>query len=100
MYDHGEGVPQNYEEAAKWFAKAAEQGEAYAQNSLGIMYHNGQGVPRDLMEAYKWYSLAAAKGNTNGMNNRDNLLKSLPPEQITEGQRRAAQFVPLKATNR
>ena len=27
--------------------KAAEQGDAKAQNSLGVMYHYGKGVPQD-----------------------------------------------------
>ncbi len=27
MYDNGQGVPQDYAEAAKWYRKAAEQGE-------------------------------------------------------------------------
>ena len=29
MYDNGEGVPQDYAEAAKWYRLAAEQGEAW-----------------------------------------------------------------------
>lgn len=28
----------------KWYRKAAEQGYAYAQNSLGRCYENGKGV--------------------------------------------------------
>ena len=38
MYDSGQGVAQNYVEAAKWYRRAAEQGEAAARNNLGIMY--------------------------------------------------------------
>jgi TPR repeat protein len=38
MYREGEGVPQNYAEALKWFRKAADQGNANAQFKLGIMY--------------------------------------------------------------
>ena len=30
MYDHGYGVPENDTEAAKWFRKVAEQGDATA----------------------------------------------------------------------
>jgi hypothetical protein len=32
--------------AAKWFRKAAEQGDAMAQNELGAMYSRGKGVPK------------------------------------------------------
>ena len=95
-YDIGQGVPQNYAESAKWFARAAERGEVYAQNNLGIMYHNGHGVPQDFVEAYKWYSLAGVNGNTNAVNNRDDLVRRLNREQVSEGQRRASVFVPGK----
>ena len=35
MYHKGRGVPQSYEEAAKWFRKAAEQGDTKAIQALG-----------------------------------------------------------------
>ena len=54
-YADGEGVPQNYTEALKWYRLAAEQSYARAQNSLGAMYANGQGVPQDYAEALKWF---------------------------------------------
>ena len=40
----------------------AEQGNAYAQNNLGLMYDNGQGVLQDYKTAVKWYRLAAKQG--------------------------------------
>ena len=46
----------------KWYRLAAEQGNAAAQNNLGLMYGLGQGVPQDDAEAVKWYRLAAAQG--------------------------------------
>ena len=36
MYDNGEGVPQDYAEAVKWYRLAAEQGDARAQYNLGL----------------------------------------------------------------
>jgi len=44
------------------YMKAAEQGDAEAQHSLGLMYANGQGVTQDYKEAVKWYAKAAEKG--------------------------------------
>ncbi len=38
MYERGQGVPQDYKEAVKWYRLAAEQGDAEAQFNLGIMY--------------------------------------------------------------
>jgi len=62
-YEHGQGVPQNYEEAAKWYRMAAEQGHAFAQFSLGAAYATGQGVPQNYEEAAKWYRMAADQGS-------------------------------------
>ena len=43
MYLTGLGVPPNHAEAAAWFRRAAEQGDADAQLNLGIMYLVGRG---------------------------------------------------------
>ena len=59
MYRRGQGVPQDDKEALKWFRLAAEQGDAEAQNNLGVMYIEGQGVPQDNKEAVKWLRLSA-----------------------------------------
>ena len=61
-YEHGEGVPQDYVEARKWFLKAAEQGNAEAQSILGIFYMNGEGGPQDYVEARRWFLKAAEQG--------------------------------------
>ena len=34
MYYDGQGVPQDYKEAVKWYTLAAEQGDATAQSNL------------------------------------------------------------------
>ena len=47
MYFRGLGVPQDYVEAMNWLHKAAEQGDASAQNNFGHMYLNGLGVPQN-----------------------------------------------------
>ena len=68
-YENGNGVPQNDDEAAAWYRKAADQGIAAAQNNLGVMYREGRGVPRDKEEALKWYRKAARQKNGNAMFN-------------------------------
>ena len=47
MYEYGKGVPQDYQQAAKWYKLAANQGHAYGQYNLGLMYVQGDGVPQD-----------------------------------------------------
>ncbi len=64
-YVKGDGVPQDYAEALKWFRLDAEQGDAEAQYNLGFMYENGEGVPQDYAEAVRWYRMAAEQGHAN-----------------------------------
>ncbi|TAL27429.1 MAG: sel1 repeat family protein [Alphaproteobacteria bacterium] len=62
---HLSKVPQILEESAKWYRKAAEQGNAEAQNYLGGAYWYGLGVQDDNEEAVRWYKKAAEQGNLN-----------------------------------
>jgi TPR repeat protein len=49
-------------EALAQFNKAAEQGYAPAQNSVGVAYETGRGVVKDELEAVAWYRKAAQQG--------------------------------------
>jgi TPR repeat protein len=69
MYYAGEGVPQDFVEAAKWWRMAAEQGDAFAQSVLGNMYKKGQGVRQDYAEMEKWFRMAAEQGNAAAQHN-------------------------------
>src|SRR5437868_5583376 len=40
----------------------AEQGNAVAQNDLGVMYQAGTGVPQNFAEAVKWLRKSAEQG--------------------------------------
>ena len=66
MYYHGDGAPQNYGEARKWFQKAAEQGDPWAQLAIGHIYYKGRGVQKDYAEAGKWYQKTAEQGQVPG----------------------------------
>ena len=48
-----QGVPQGDQEALKWYHPAAEQGQTLAQCNLGVMYAYGQGVPQDAQKVAK-----------------------------------------------
>ena len=52
----------DYQEASKWYRKAAEQGNSSAQVNLGAMYAEGRGVAQDFQEALAWYREAAQQG--------------------------------------
>ena len=94
MYYKGQGVPQNYAEAIKWFRKSADQGDAYGQSNLGVMYANGQGVPQDYVQAEMWFNLAANQGNTDAAKNRDKAAARMTPAQIEKAQALAAAWKP------
>jgi len=50
----GQVVPQNYEEAVKWYRLAAEQECAPAQCNLGLCYETGHGVEQNVREYLDW----------------------------------------------
>jgi TPR repeat protein len=62
MYAYGRGVPQNDDEAAAWFRRAAEQSDAFAQHNLGVFYDSGKVLPLDHAEAARWFRKAADQG--------------------------------------
>ncbi|KAJ3125746.1 hypothetical protein HK098_008268 [Nowakowskiella sp. JEL0407] len=58
-YYNGFGVAKDYKNAVKWYSRAADEGNPFAQNSLGDCFNNGYGVKKNYHEAMKWYRKAA-----------------------------------------
>src|ERR1041384_251514 len=54
---------EQYSIAAEWYQKAAERGNAVAQNELGHLYQSGQGVAKDPAKAADWFHKAADQGH-------------------------------------
>ena len=90
MYVKGEDVPRDYQEAVKWFRRAAEQGNTRAQHNLGFMYANGEGVPKDYVRAYAWLNLAAAQGEKGAVKTKDDLRPHMTTDQIARAQQLSA----------
>ncbi len=67
LYLFGElGLDQSYKKAHNWFRKAAEQGYAEAQYSLGDLYYrrrDGKQEKQNYTEAFKWFKKAAEQGS-------------------------------------
>jgi uncharacterized protein len=98
-YDHGDGVPQDYGMAVKWYQRAADQGYDYAQISLAWMYFQGRGVPRDYVRAHMWFNLAASTtkdptARRLALLGRDEAAADMTPDQISEAQRMAREWKP------
>jgi uncharacterized protein len=114
IYEFGLGVPTDYAEAEKWFARAhdflaiaimyddvagnrplaakwyrklAGQGDKYAMFRLGEMYRDAEGVPRDYAAAHMWLDLAAKSGYPSASVARDELARKMTPAQIARTQR-------------
>ena len=63
MYDEGKGVPKDYDEAVKWYSRAAKQGNKEARHNLGLMGDQDQ-VSKDRAEKEKWHRGATEPQNT------------------------------------
>ena len=55
IYQHGEGVEIDYQEAFKWYELAAANGFQAAYNNMGVMQAEGKGVPVDFKRAKEYY---------------------------------------------
>jgi hypothetical protein len=63
MHDYGQGLRQDYAQAAVHYRQAAEQGDSDSQVNLAILFENGQGIPQNLEQAVAWYRRSADSGN-------------------------------------
>ena len=63
------GKTKDLMKAVKYYRIAAERGDAWGQNNLGVMYRDGKGVTQDYAEAVKWFRKAAEQGNESGQLN-------------------------------
>jgi TPR repeat protein len=77
---------------------AAELGLSSAQSDLGVQYARGRGVERNDVEAYKSFTIAIKNGRQEAATNRKLLEKRMSDQNIAEGERQAAEFVPKKVS--
>jgi TPR repeat protein len=62
MYVEGRSVRLDEGEGARWYRKAASQGDLQPEFNLGALYDIGQGVPLDHAEAARWNRKVARRG--------------------------------------
>jgi TPR repeat protein len=89
-----------YEDAAKWYQRAAEGGDWYSQYDIGRAYESGLGVVRDRVEALKWYYLSASHGREKAKLAADKLESILTRDQAAEAELRAKSFTARKSGTR
>ncbi|MEH6951796.1 hypothetical protein V4R08_10695 [Nitrobacter sp. NHB1] len=68
-YAEGKGVAVNYDEAAKWYDRAAQAGVVPAMFRLGTLHEKGLGASKDVDAARRYYMQAAERGNAKAMHN-------------------------------
>jgi TPR repeat protein len=61
-YATGNGVPQDFRQAAIWYKAAADKGSADAQYELAKLYKQGLGIPQDPVAAHQMLLSAAQNG--------------------------------------
>lgn len=66
---YGRGCAVDYTQALYWYHKAAEAGNMYSPNSIGVCYQNGHGVPQSDEQAASWFEKACKAGNPQGAYN-------------------------------
>lgn len=76
IYERGMGTDPNFEEAARWYRKAAEQGFSRSMVSLAYFHEQGLGVEQDMNEALNWYRKAS------GADENDLVFASAAREQL------------------
>jgi len=91
QYETGDGVEQDFAQAAYWYRRAAEhvpdlRGAGQGRNNLGLLYLSGRGVPRDNLQACMWFILADAKQNI------DAAQREMTREQIISAPHLAADW--------
>ncbi|MDQ9949759.1 tetratricopeptide repeat protein [Acinetobacter sp. 12966] len=79
-----EGYPKDYNQAKRWFEIASKQGDASAQNALGIIYLRGLGGDKDLSKAEYYYRLAANKNHENAQLQLALILNSKKSDNLKE----------------
>ena len=92
----GHGVRPDPAQAALWYRKAADQGNALAQAHLGLIYEHGYGVPKDPVMACMWLDLAVSRAPSLSMavKLRDEVAAKMTPVQIAAAARLAEQWEP------
>lgn len=93
LYQSGRGVPQDYQEAAKWYLSAIGSGFSRARGPLGKLYVE----MGDLVSAHMWFNLAAVTDDRWAAEERDNIAQKMTPAQIAEAQKLAREWTKTNA---
>jgi hypothetical protein len=94
IFHNALGVERDPAQAASWWRRGAERGDADGQAMLGAAFHLGSGVTRDPVEAFFWLLRARAGGSPLAGQFFQAVRTALTPEQIADAERRAGAPLP------
>jgi hypothetical protein len=80
-YNRGDYVP-----AMRVFRALAEQGNAKAQNVLGVMFRKGEGVPKNPARAHMWLSFAAKRGDATAKAELRAVSRTMTAQEISQAE--------------
>ena len=80
-YNRGDYVP-----ASRVFRTLAEQGNAKAQNVLGVMFRKGEGVPKNPARAHMWFSFAAKRGEAGARAELREVSQTMTAQEISQAE--------------
>lgn len=84
-----EEVYKNFAEAAKWYRKVAEQGDANAQRNLGLYYIQEK---RDNVRGYAWILLSVKNGLEDLTSKLAELEKQMDKGEIERAKKLAGEY--------
>jgi TPR repeat protein len=103
MYGEGQGVLRDEAKSRVWMQKAADLGDAGAQHNIGMRHHRAsiaglpEAAPESRIQAYMWLRLAAAQGYRGSEAAWAFVALGMTREDVADGGRRVAAFVPAQA---
>jgi TPR repeat protein len=80
-YNRGDYAP-----AIRVFRALAEQGNAKAQNVLGVMFRKGEGVPKNPVRAHMWFSFAAKRGEAGARAELREVSRTMTAQEISQAE--------------
>ena len=84
----------NWDESARYYLLAADQGFVPAQKALAYAVGHGMGVTKDRVQAYTWYDIAAQIGDDMGAGlKRDELVEKMSAEDVARAQQIALEWI-------
>ena len=95
LFSTGNQKSRDYDQAFKWYSKAAQKGLRQAQHRLGSMYARGQGVAQDYAKAYAWCKVATFQRSIRGKRKLKCLESKMSWKEIQRGGRLAQDYYDL-----